>query len=285
MPKLKIEEAAARRQARIDRGLDVIVGVNKYRSTETPTLDVRVVDNTSVRESQIARLAETKRSRDARAVQAALDALTEAAARGDGNLLERSIAAARARATVGEISGALERVFGRHVADSRGVSGVYGSFYEGDQEWNELRVAIERFSEREGRRPRMLVVKLGQDGHDRGAKLIATGFADVGFDVDLAPLFQTPIQAARQAIDNDVHVVGVSTQAAGHMTLVPALIAELERLGARGIPVVCGGVIPTRDHDALASAGVGAIFGPGTPIPTAVRRVLQLLSLDGSTAP
>jgi methylmalonyl-CoA mutase len=276
MPKLRIEEAAARRQARIDRGLDVIVGVNKYQVEGEEPIDVRVVDNTAVRTAQLARLEKLKKERDASRVEAALAALGKGAA-GEDNLLALSIEAARARATVGEISLALEKVFGRHRAESQSVSGVYGGLYADDPAWKKLRADVAQFAEKHGRRPRLLVVKMGQDGHDRGAKVIATAFADAGFDVDVGPLFQTPAEAARQALENDVHVVGVSTQAAGHTTLVPALIAELKKAGAGDVLVVCGGVIPPRDYPMLEKAGVSAVFGPGTPIVEAARRVLELL--------
>jgi methylmalonyl-CoA mutase len=284
MPKLKIEEAAARRQARIDRGLDTIVGVNRHQIEGEELADVRVVDNSAVRESQLARLAEIRRRRDEPAVQRALAALTQAAESGEGNLLERSIEAARARATVGEISAALERVFGRHQAETQSVSGVYGSFYSDDPRWASIRQRVAQFAEQQGRRPRILVVKMGQDGHDRGAKVIATAFADLGFDVDIGPLFSTPDEAARQAVENDVHVIGVSTQAAGHATLVPQLVAELKKLDAPEILVVCGGVIPQRDYDHLQRSGASAVFGPGTPIPVAAERVLDLLEARRSAA-
>jgi methylmalonyl-CoA mutase len=277
MPKLRIEEAAARRQARIDRGLDVIVGVNKFQAEEREPVDVRVVDNTAVRTAQIERLVKIRASRDAGTVQNALDALASAAESGAGNLLELSIAAARARATVGEISSALEKVYGRHRAETKSIAGVYGSFYKNDAGWDDVQRHVSKFAEQHGRRPRMLVVKLGQDGHDRGAKIIATAFADLGFDVDVGPLFQTPAEAARQALENDVHVIGVSTQAAGHTTLVPALLAELQQIGASDIAVVCGGVIPECDYEALYKIGVGAVFGPGTPILIAAERVLSLI--------
>jgi len=277
MPKLRIEEAAARRQARIDRGEDVIVGVNKYRPTEETRIDLLDVDNGAVRDSQVARLAAIRRSRDAKACKAALDALTAAAASGEGNLLALSIDAARARATVGEISDALEKVFTRHRAVIRSVTGVYGSAYAGDEGFQRIRRDIAAFAAEEGRRPRMLVVKLGQDGHDRGAKVIATAFADIGFDVDMGPLFQTPEEAARQAVENDVHVVGVSSQAAGHRTLVPQLIDALRAERAEDILVVCGGVIPPQDYDALIAAGAAAIYGPGTNIPHAAAEILGLI--------
>jgi methylmalonyl-CoA mutase len=276
MPKLRIEESAARRQARIDRGEEAIVGVNKYQPTDPEHVDVLSIDNTDVRRQQIARLERVRAERDEQATQDALRRLTEGAA-GDGNLLALCIDAARARASVGEMSEAMERVFGRHKAEIRSIQGVYGSAYEGDDEFAAVQAEADAFAAVEGRRPRMLVVKLGQDGHDRGAKVIATAFADLGFDVDIGPLFQTPAEAARDAVDNDVHVVGVSSQAAGHQTLVPQLIAELRAAGADDVVVVCGGVIPPQDHEALRAAGVAAIFGPGTNIPIAARQVLDLL--------
>jgi methylmalonyl-CoA mutase len=277
MPKLRIEECAARRQARVDRGDDVIVGVNKYRPSREDELDVLDIDNESVRRSQIARLERIRGARDARQVEAALARLTELARSGKGNLLEAAVAAARARATVGEISEALERVYTRYRADVRSVSGVYRGVYQGDAEFQELLREVEAFAAAEGRRPRMLVVKLGQDGHDRGMKVIATAFADLGFDVDVGPLFQVPAEAARQAIENDVHVVGVSSQAAGHRTLVPELVRELRAQGGSSIAVVVGGIIPPRDYAALREAGAAAIFGPGTAIPKAAREVLQVI--------
>ncbi len=276
MPKLRIEEAAARRQARVDGGGDVIVGVNKYRLAEETAVDIRTVDNTAVRESQIARLEKLRATRDSAACTAALDALT-AGARGNANLLELCVEASRARATVGEISDALEEVFTRHRATVRTISGVYGSAAEGDQEWEQARSQVEKFAKTEGRRPRILVVKMGQDGHDRGAKVIATAFADLGFDVDVGPLFQTPEEAARDAVENDVHVVGVSSQAAGHKTLVPDLIAQLRKQGGDDIVVVVGGVIPPGDYEFLKDAGVAAVFGPGTNIATAASTVLAAL--------
>jgi methylmalonyl-CoA mutase len=278
MPKLRIEEAAARRQARIDRGEEVIVGVNKYRvpEGEDEHLDTLEVDNRKVREQQIARLEKIRAERDESRTQAALQALTEGA-KGDGNLLALSVEAARARATVGEISEAMEKVFGRYQAEVRSVAGVYGAAYDGDDGFERICKDVAAFAEEEGRRPRMLVVKMGQDGHDRGAKVIATAFADIGFDVDVGPLFQNPDEVARDAIENDVHVVGVSTQAAGHKTLVPALIEELKKQGAGEILVVCGGVIPKQDYDFLSKAGVAAIYGPGTNIPAAAAEVLDLI--------
>ncbi|PIH00163.1 methylmalonyl-CoA mutase [Deinococcus sp. UR1] len=277
VPKLRIEESAARKQARIDRGEDVIVGVNKYRPTQDTPVDVLDIDNAAVRDSQIERLNRVKASRDNAAVQAALDALEHAARSGSGNLLALSVTAMGARCTVGEISDALERVWGRHAAEIRTLSGVYAAGYDGDEGFNALKGEIEAFAETEGRRPRILVVKMGQDGHDRGAKVIATGFADLGFDVDVGPLFQTPEEAARQAVENDVHVVGVSSQAAGHKTLVPQLIAALREQGAGDILVVVGGVIPQQDYPALREAGAAGIFGPGTPILSSAREVLRLL--------
>ena len=277
MPKLRIEEAAARRQARLDRGEDVVVGVNKYRATEDHPVETLDVDNARVRDSQLKRLAEIKAKRDPKAVATALDALTEAARTGEGNLLELTVEAMKVRATVGEVSDALEKIFTRHKAETSTVAGVYGAAYDGDAGFDKIRHDIEAFAEIEGRRPRILVVKLGQDGHDRGAKVIATAFADIGFDVDVGPLFQTPEEAARQAIENDVHVVGVSTQAAGHKTLVPGLIQALKDQGASNILVVCGGVIPPKDYDMLKEAGVAAIYGPGTNIPKAAAEILGII--------
>jgi methylmalonyl-CoA mutase len=279
MPKLRIEEAAAHRQARIDRGEEVIVGVNRYRPDELTHVDVLDVDNSRVRVSQLRRLAGVRAARDPQAVAAALAALTAAARSGEGNLLAFAVEATKARATVGEISGALEVVYGRHRAETQSISGVYGSHWEGDASYAEIGNAIERFASREGRRPRLLVVKLGQDGHDRGARVIATAFADIGFDVDIGPLFQTPDEAARQAIENDVHVVGVSSQAAAHKTLVPQLIAALKAQGAEDTLVVCGGVIPPQDYDLLRAQGVAAIYGPGTNIPKAAAEILSLIGL------
>ena len=278
MPKLLIEEAAAHRQARIDRGEEVIVGVNKYYSDELSQVDVLDVDNSRVRISQLRRLAEVRATRNSQAVEVTLAALTAAARSGAGNLLALAVDATRARATIGEISDALEVVYGRHKAEMRSISGVYGAHWEGDAGYAEIGKEIERFASKEGRRPRLLVVKLGQDGHDRGAKVIATAFADIGFDVDIGPLFQTPEEAARQATENDVHVVGVSSQAAAHKTLVPQLIAALKAQGAEDILVVCGGVIPPQDYDQLRAQGVAAIYGPGTNIPKAAAEVLSLIA-------
>jgi methylmalonyl-CoA mutase len=277
MPKLRIEEAAARRQAAVDRAEEVIVGVNKYRLEHEPEVDAREVDNTSVREQQLARLATVRADRDGPKVDAALQKLREGAA-GDANLLELAVEATRERATVGEISDALEDVFTRHRATIRTISGVYGAAYEGDDDYARIHAAVDAFAAREGRRPRLLVVKLGQDGHDRGAKVIATAFADLGFDVDVGPLFQTPEEAARDAVENDVHVVGVSSQAAGHKTLVPELVAQLRKHGGDDILTVVGGVIPAQDYGELRDAGVAAIFGPGTNIPAAAEEILRLLA-------
>jgi len=276
MPKLRIEESAATRQALIDRGDEVIVGVNKYRKDKEDPIDILEIDNQKVREGQIARLEKMRATRDEAACQAALDALTRRAAEG-GNLLEAAVVAARARASVGEISMAMEKQFGRHRAEVKTLAGVYGAAYEGDEGFAAIQRSVEQFAEDEGRRPRMLVVKMGQDGHDRGAKVIATAFADIGFDVDVGPLFQTPEEAAQDAIDNDVHVVGISSQAAGHKTLAPQLIEALRARDAGGIIVICGGVIPQQDYEFLKSAGVKAIFGPGTNIPAAAQDILQLI--------
>ncbi len=277
MPKLRIEEAAARRQAAVDRGDEVIVGVNKFRLDKEDAIDIRDVDNVSVRDSQIKRLEKIRASRDQAACDAALAALEAAARSGEGNLLALAVEAARARATVGEISMAMEKVFGRHRAEVKTLSGVYGAAYEGDEDFAAIQKDVEKFAEEEGRRPRMLVVKMGQDGHDRGAKVIATAFADIGFDVDVGPLFQTPEEAAQDAVDNDVHVVGISSQAAGHKTLAPKLIHALKDQGADDILVICGGVIPQQDYDYLKQCGVRAIFGPGTNIPEAAKDILKLI--------
>jgi methylmalonyl-CoA mutase len=273
--KLRIEASAAEKQARIDSGADVIVGVNKYRSGKDDAFDVREVDNHAVRENQLARLARLRAARDASRVQAALAALTRVAASGEGNLLALAIDAMRERATVGEVSDALEQVFGRHRADTQKVTGVYAAAYDSAEGWEQLQREIEAFAESEGRRPRVMIAKLGQDGHDRGAKVVATAFADLGFDVDIGPLFQTPEECARQAIENDVHAVGVSTLAAGHKTLVPAIIAALKAEGADDIVVFVGGVVPRQDYDFLYAAGVKGIYGPGTPIPASAKDVLE----------
>jgi methylmalonyl-CoA mutase len=272
--KLRIEQCSAEKQARIDRGDDVIVGVNKYRLEKEGELEIREIDNTAVRESQLKRLADIRAKRDKGAVEHALAALTEAAQSGNGNLLDLAVKAMRVRATVGEISDALEKVYGRYRARTESVSGVYGAAFANDAPWASLKSDIDAFAAEEGRRPRIMVAKLGQDGHDRGAKIIATGFADLGFDVDIGPLFQTPEEAARQAIENDVHVVGVSTLAAGHKTLVPQLVAALRAQGAHDIVAVVGGVIPAQDYDFLKASGVAAVFGPGTVIAEAAKEVL-----------
>ncbi|WP_430448030.1 methylmalonyl-CoA mutase [Rhodophyticola sp.] len=277
MPKLRIEESAARRQALIDRGDEVIVGVNKYRLDKEDPIDILDIDNDAVRAGQVARLERIRETRDAGACEGALLALEQGAASGQGNLLELAVEAARARATVGEISMAMEKSFGRHRAEVRTLAGVYGAAYEGDAGFAAIQADVESFAEQEGRRPRMLVVKMGQDGHDRGAKVIATAFADIGFDVDVGPLFQTPEEAAQDAIDNDVHVVGISSQAAGHKTLAPKLIEALRANDAGDIIVICGGVIPHQDYEFLQNAGVKAIFGPGTNIPEAARDILKLI--------
>ena len=276
MPKLRIEESAARRQAMIDRGQEVIVGVNKYRLAKEDAIDILDVDNVAVRENQVKRLESIRASRDEAACMAALTELTRRTKEG-GNLLEAAVEAARARATVGEISMAMEEEFGRHRAEVKTLAGVYGAAYEGDAGFAAIQKSIEAFAEEEGRRPRLLVVKMGQDGHDRGAKVIATAFADIGFDVDVCPLFQTPDEAAQDAIDNDVHVVGISSQAAGHKTLAPQLIKALEEKDAGDIIVICGGVIPQQDYEFLKKAGVKAIFGPGTNIPEAAEDILKLI--------
>jgi methylmalonyl-CoA mutase len=277
MPKLRIEEAAARRQAAVDRGDEVVVGVNRFRLAEETPVDILQVDNVAVREAQVERLARIRGTRDAAACDGALAALEQAATSGQGNLLALAVEAARARATVGEISMAMEKAFGRHRAEVKTLAGVYGAAYEGDEGFAAIQRDVEAFAEEEGRRPRMLVVKMGQDGHDRGAKVIATAFADIGFDVDVGPVFQTPEEAAQDAVDNDVHVVGISSQAAGHRTLAPKLIEALKAQGAGDILVICGGVIPQQDYDFLKGAGVKAIFGPGTNIPEAAKEILSLI--------
>jgi methylmalonyl-CoA mutase len=277
MPKRRIEECAARRQARVDRGEDVIVGVNKYRLEQEDELDILDIDNTAVRGAQIERLRQVRATRDAEAVRGALAELSGLARASEGNLLEAAIRCARARASVGEISSALEEEFTRYRASTSSISGVYRAAAEGDEEYEAVRRDVEAFAKAEGRRPRMLLVKLGQDGHDRGMKVVATAFADVGFDVDIGPLFQIPEEAARQAIENDVHVVGVSTQAGGHKSLVPELVDLLRAQGADDVCVVVGGIVPPRDYAFLRERGVAAILGPGTPIPQAAREVLEAI--------
>jgi methylmalonyl-CoA mutase len=277
LPKMRIEEAAARRQARIDSGRETIVGVNKYRRAEETAIDVLEVDNVEVRRKQLMRLEELKRTRDPLAVEEALQALTRCAEARDGNLLELSVNAARKRATLGEISSALEKVFGRYQAVHRTISGVYSSESESDVEFQEARKLAAEFARQEGRALRILVAKMGQDGHDRGAKVIATAFADLGFDVDVGPLFQTPREVARHAVENDVHVLGVSTLAGGHKTLIPEVIQELRALGREDILVVVGGVIPPQDYDYLYQAGAAGVFGPGTVIPKAAKKIIGTL--------
>ncbi|NQY02399.1 MAG: methylmalonyl-CoA mutase [Halieaceae bacterium] len=278
MPKLRIEEAAAKKQARIDRGEDVIVGVNKYTIDEQDEVDVLEIDNQAVRESQLERLASLRDQRDEAAVEAILEDIYQCAVSGEGNLLALAVEATRRRATVGEISFAMEREFGRFNAQAQTVSGVYGSAFQEDENWQSISSDIDAFVERHGRRPRMLVCKMGQDGHDRGAKVVATAFADVGFDIDLSPMFSTPEEVARQAIENDVHVVGASSLAAGHKSLIPELIEELKKQGANDIIVIAGGVIPKQDYPFLFEAGVKCVFGPGTPIPQCAREVLSAVN-------
>ncbi|MDF2680420.1 MAG: methylmalonyl-CoA mutase large subunit, partial [Brevibacillus sp.] len=275
LPKMKIEEAAARRQAHIDSGKEAIIGVNKYRLDKEDPLEILEVDNTAVREAQIKRLRELRENRDETRVQAALQAITTCAETGEGNLLELAIEAARARASLGEISDAYEKVVGRHKAVIRSISGVYGSEYADADEVAAVRKMADEFEQWEGRRPRIMIAKMGQDGHDRGAKVIATAFADLGFDVDIGPLFQTPEETAKQAVENDVHVIGFSSLAAGHKTLLPNLVEELKKLGREDIVVVIGGVIPAQDYAFLKENGAAAIFGPGTVIPVAAQNVLQ----------
>jgi methylmalonyl-CoA mutase len=277
LPKLRIEEAAARRQAHIDSGQETIVGVNKYRLPSEPPLEILEVDNTAVRQAQIERLKKLRAERDEARTQAALNALTRVAETGEGNLLEAAIEAARARATLGEISMAMERVFGRYKATIRAISGIYSSEYSDAEQINRVRALADAFAHEEGRRPRILVAKIGQDGHDRGAKVVATAFADMGFDVDIGSLFQTPEEVARQAVENDVHVVGISSLAAGHKTLLPQLVEELRKLGREDIVVIIGGVIPAQDYAFLREHGAALIFGPGTIIPIAAEKLLNEL--------
>jgi len=280
LPKMRIEEAAARRQAQIDSGREVIVGVNKYRLEKEDELEILDIDNTAVREEQVAQLKKLRAERDNGKVTKALDALTEAAKSESGNLLALAVEAARARATLGEISDAMEKVYGRHMAVVRSISGVYGREFGENQQIAEVRRRCEDFESRHGRRPRMLVAKIGQDGHDRGAKVVSTAFADLGFDVDIGPLFQTPEETAKQAVENDVHIVGFSSLAAGHKTLLPQLVEELKKLGRPDILVVIGGVIPAQDYDFLRQHGAAEIFGPGTVIPDAAKRLIA--DLEGN---
>merc|ERR1712112_15601 len=277
-PKLKIEECAARRQANIDSGKEVIVGVNKYKLAKEDQIEVRSIDNAEVRESQLRRLQEMKTTRDQAAAEKCLQDIEASCSSGEGNLLELAVRAARARCSVGEISLAMEKVFGRHVASDKMVSGAYRSEYGENSEIEAVSTAIQQFQVSEGRRPRILVAKMGQDGHDRGAKVIATGFSDLGFDVDIGPLFQTPDEVAQQAVDSDVHCIGVSSLAAGHKTLVPELVKSLTKLGRPDVLIICGGVIPPQDYDFLYKAGASAIFGPGTKLPVAALDVVNLIS-------
>ena len=277
IPKLRIEEAAARKQARIDSGIDSIVGLNKYRLEKEDPLEILDVDNSMVRESQIARLKELRANRDEVKVKAALAAITKAAAEKSGNLLELAVEAARLRATLGEISDACEEVAGRYKAIIRMNTGVYSSEVKNDSEFEKAKSLVSEFAKKEGRQPRIMIAKLGQDGHDRGAKVVATGYADCGFDVDMGPLFQTPEEAAKQAVENDVHIVGVSSLAAGHKTLVPQIMGELKKLGREDIMVIVGGVIPAQDYDQLYKAGAVAIFGPGTSVTGAAIKLMELL--------
>ena len=277
IPKLRIEEAAARKQARIDSGQDIIVGVNQYRPTEEEHLDILEVDNTKVREGQLASLATIKASRDNTKVTNALNALTEAAKTGEENLLALAVTAAKERATLGEISDALEKEYGRHKASIKSFSGVYSKEIKKDPAFAKAQQLANRFAEQDGRRPRIMIAKMGQDGHDRGAKVVATGYADIGFDVDIGPLFQTPEEAAKQAMENDVHILGVSSLAAGHKTLVPQVIAELKKLGREDIMVIVGGVIPQQDYQFLFDAGAAAVFGPGTKISEAAIGLLDIM--------
>jgi len=277
IPKMRIEEAAARKQARIDAGKDIIVGVNRYQLEKEDKIDILEVDNTKVRESQLERLKVLRETRNPERVKAALEKLAEAARTGKGNLLEIAVECARERASLGEISLAMENTFGRHQATIRSISGVYSAESMSDKDFEKAIEMVESFAKLEGRRPRIMIAKMGQDGHDRGAKVIATSFADIGFDVDIGPLFQTPAEAAKQAVENDVHVLGVSSLAAGHKTLVPQVIEELKKLGRPDIMVVAGGVIPAQDYDFLYDAGVFGVFGPGTKISKAAQKILELL--------
>jgi methylmalonyl-CoA mutase len=274
VPKMRIEEASARRQARIDSGLETIVGVNKYRPETIEAMEILDIDNSAVRTNQINRINELKSNRNETDVQNALTAITKAVETGEGNLLDLSIKAARARATLGEISYAIEKVCGRYNPQIKSISGIYSTEFGNKMEIDEVLALTDKFEEKYGRRPRILVAKMGQDGHDRGSKVISTAFADLGFDVDIGPLFQTPEETAMQAVENDVHIVGVSSLAAGHKTLVPQLIAELDKLGRGDIMIICGGVIPAQDYEFLYEAGVAEIFGPGTVIPTAAKKIL-----------
>jgi methylmalonyl-CoA mutase len=277
VPKMRIEEAAARAQAKIDCGIQTIIGTNKYRLDREDSLETLEVDNSAVRESQIKRLEKLRKERNEEECQCALDAISKCARTGEGNLLELAVEAAAKRATLGEISYACEKIVGRYKAVIQTISGVYSSEYRSDDDFNEARALVVRFAEKEGRQPRIMIAKMGQDGHDRGAKVVSTGYADIGFDVDIGPLFQTPAEAAKQAVENDVHVLGVSSLAAGHKTLIPQVICELKRLGRDDILVIAGGVIPTQDYQYLYDAGVSAIFGPGTSVSKAAKQILEIL--------
>merc|ERR1719427_1360095 len=283
-PKLKIEECAARRQANIDSGKEVIVGVNKYKLQKEVQIEVRSIDNAEVKESQLNRLNKLKATRNPEEVEKCLQQLEDCAGGKEGNLLALAVEAAKARCTVGEISSAMEKVFGRHVASDKMVSGAYRSEYGETEEIEAVANAIETFQDVEGRRPRLLVAKMGQDGHDRGAKVIATGFSDLGFDVDVGPLFQTPDEVAQQAVDSDVHCIGVSSLAAGHKALVPELVKSLAKLGRPDVLIICGGVIPPQDYEFLYQAGASAIFGPGTKLPIAAPEVVNLIGGHAETA-
>jgi methylmalonyl-CoA mutase len=274
---MRIEEAAARAQARIDSGQQIIVGTNKYRLEKEDPLETLEVDNTAVRDAQLKRLKKLRSERDQQACMESLDAITKCVETGEGNLLELAVNAAANRATLGEISNACEIIVGRYKAVIRSVSGVYSSEYKSDKDFEEAKDLVTRFSEKEGRQPRIMIAKMGQDGHDRGAKVVSTGYADIGFDVDIGPLFQTPAEAARQAVENDVHILGVSSLAAGHKTLIPQVISELKKLGREDILVIAGGVIPPQDYQFLYDAGVVAIFGPGTSVSKAARQILEIL--------
>jgi methylmalonyl-CoA mutase len=277
VPKMRIEEAAARAQAKIDSGVQTIVGTNRYRLEKEDPLETLEVDNSAVRESQILRLARLRAERNETDCQTALDALTKCVQTGEGNLLELAVEAAAKRASLGEISYACEKIVGRYKAVIRTISGVYSSEYKSDDDFIEAKALVARFAEEEGRQPRIMIAKMGQDGHDRGAKVVSTGYADLGFDVDIGPLFQTPAEAAKQAVENDVHILGVSSLAAGHKTLVPQVINELKRLGREDILVIAGGVIPHQDYQFLYDSGVAAIFGPGTSVSKAAKQILEIL--------
>jgi methylmalonyl-CoA mutase len=277
VPKMRIEEAAARAQAKIDSGVQIIVGTNKYKLEKEDPLETLEVDNSAVRESQILRLARLRAERNETECQMALEAITNCVRTGEGNLLELAVDAASKRASLGEISYACEKIVGRYKAVIRTISGVYSSEYKSDDDYQEARTLVAKFAEKEGRQPRIMIAKMGQDGHDRGAKVVSTGYADIGFDVDIGPLFQTPAEAAKQAVENDVHILGISSLAAGHKTLVPQVISELKRLGREDILVIAGGVIPHQDYQFLYDAGVAAIFGPGTSISKAAKQILEIL--------